>query len=379
MKTEQDIDTTTIPTEEEYITQEIDKLSKDAEILFPNWELFGFIENIGCNTGVVRSIANERLLLEGTFFDIVCHISENNICYNYIRLKQGHDNIAKNTNIFCKGFPWLKKCVEEGEVKIKEDDGYEITKWIYDHVKNITTLKNENLSLALSDPANPYDRTRWEQQLLDKNCAITELFSKECKTKNTKVPDIIFGGTENIQNLDMKDFDINKCNKKCFFHTTNNNRSIGVFVVFDGDKKYAIICNHTDKDDINEIKSQLREICTIINLPKVQSDNHSCSVLNKIFLAEMYKFFVEDKHDINKLLNYKDKEDNNGDIALTDEVKKLFPNLYKYQQYDVKKSENIPDEFKSSLIGTDKYNVLTNHDLNVLKPQEKQKNLNEDE
>ena len=102
-------------------------------------------------------------------------------------------------------------------------------------------------------------------------------------------------------------------------------------------------------------------------------------MLNKIFLAEMHKFFVEDKRDINELLNCKDKNNNKPDIALTDEVKKLFPNLYKYQQHDVEKSKNIPDKFKSYLIGTDKYNVLTNYDLNVLKPEEKQKNLNEDE
>ena len=90
----------------------------------------------------------------------------------------------------------------------------------------------------------------------------------------------------------------------------------------------------------------------------MQSDNHSCSVLNKIFLTEMHKFFVEDKHDINELLNYKDKEDNKGDIALTDKVKTLFPNLYKYQQYNVTQNNLISENFKSNLLITDKYNII---------------------
>lgn len=341
MKTEQDIDTTTIPTEDEYVQRETNKLSKDANILFPDWQLFGFTRSHGCD-GSAKEIVNERIILDGTFFDIVCHISKDGTCYNYIRFKQ-HKHSTPET--------WIKdeyKQTYEDFLVSKAQN----TKNLEEYNKD---LKNQTLSAKLvKETIEKYD---------------------ECIHN-----DIVFGGKQDIQKLYQKNFDIKKYNKKCFFHITKNNRSIGVFIIFDkNDKKYAIICNHTNKDDINEVKKDLRKNYTIINLPRVQSDNHSCSVLNKIFLTEMHKFFVEKKHDINELLSYKDKEDNNGDIALTDAAKKLFPNLYKYQQHDVEKSKNIPDEFKSYLIGTDKYNVLTNHDLNVLKPQEKQKNLNEDE
>lgn len=356
MKAEQYMDTKTIPTEDEYVKQEIDKLSKDAEILFPNWELFGRISNFGCNESV-EEIVNERIILDGTFFDIVCHISKDGACYNYIRFKQ-HKHSTPET--------WIKE-----EYKQTYED------FLVSKARNTQNLKEYN--------ANLKDKTLSEKELIKE---IKETI-KDYDIRN----DIVFGGQQDIQKLYQENFDIKKCNKKCFFHITKyNNRSIGVFIIFDkNDKKYAIICNHTNKDDINEVKKDLRKNYTIINLPRVQSDNHSCSVLNKIFLTEMHKFFVEDKHDINALLSYGDiaftdkvkiiinKLFNCGDIALPDEVKTLFPDLYKYQQYDVEKSENIPDEFKSYLIGTDKYNVLTNHDLNVLKPKEKQKNLNENE
>ena len=85
MKTEQGIDTKTIPTEDEYVQQEVNKLSQDANALFPNWELFGRIKNFGCNASV-DEIVNERIILDGTFFDIVCHISKDGTCYNYILL-----------------------------------------------------------------------------------------------------------------------------------------------------------------------------------------------------------------------------------------------------------------------------------------------------
>ena len=328
---------TTHITEEEYVKKEMEKLSNDANILFPNLELFGRISSFGCNPSV-KEIVNERIILDGTFFDIICHISKDGTCYNYIRFKQ-HKQSTPET-------------------------------WIADEYKQ--TYEN----FLVSKARNTQNLEKYNENL--KNQILSAALVKDTIPRYDIHNDIVFGGQQNIKELMIRKevFSIDDYDKKMFFHTTTNNRSIGVFIIFDkNDKKYAIICNHTDKDDINEIKKGLRKNYTIINLPRVQSDNHSCSVLNKIFLTEMHKFFVEKKHDINELLSYKDKEDNNGDIALTDAAKKLFPNLYKYQQHDVEKSKNIPDEFKSYLIGTDKYNVLTNHDLNVLKPQEKQKNL----
>ena len=332
---------TTHITEEEYVKKEMEKLSNDANILFPNLELFGRISSFGCNPSV-KEIVNERIILDGTFFDIICHISKDGTCYNYIRFKQ-HKQSTPET-------------------------------WIADEYKQ--TYEN----FLVSKARNTQNLEKYNENL--KNQTLSAALVKDTIPRYDIHNDIVFGGQQNIKELMIRKevFSIDDYDKKMFFHTTTNNRSIGVFIIFDkNDKKYAIICNHTDEDDINEIKKGLRKNYTIINLPRVQSDNHSCSVLNKIFLTEMHKFFVEKKHDINELLSYKDKEDNNGDIALTDAAKKLFPNLYKYQQHDVEKSKNIPDEFKSYLIGTDKYNVLTNHDLNVLKPKEKQKNLNEDE
>ena len=322
MKTEQDIDTKTIPTEDEYVQQEVNKLSQDANALFPNWELFGRIKNFGCNASV-DEIVNERIILDGTFFDIVCHISKDGTCYNYVRFKQ-HKQSTPET--------WIA-------------DGYKQTyeNFLVSKAQNTQNLEEYNKKL--------------KDQTLSAEALVKEIKNtiKDYDIHN----DIVFGGKQDIQKLYQKNFDIKKYNKKCFFHITKNNRSIGVFIIFDkNDKKYAIICNHTDKDDINEVKKDLRKNYTIINLPRVQSDNHSCSVLNKIFLTEMHKFFVEDKHDINELLNYKDKEDNKGDIALTDKVKTLFPNLYKYQQYNVASDNCIPNNFKSNLLVTDKYNII---------------------
>ena len=48
MKTEQKKKKKTIPTEDEYVQQEANKLSQDANTLFPDWELFGRIKNFGC-------------------------------------------------------------------------------------------------------------------------------------------------------------------------------------------------------------------------------------------------------------------------------------------------------------------------------------------
>ena len=59
--------TTTNLKKDEYVKQEIDKLSKDAEILFPDWQLFGFTRSHGCN-GSAKEIVNERIILDGTFF-----------------------------------------------------------------------------------------------------------------------------------------------------------------------------------------------------------------------------------------------------------------------------------------------------------------------
>ncbi|MBQ7552158.1 MAG: hypothetical protein IJT15_01765 [Rickettsiales bacterium] len=321
MKTEQDIDTKTIPTEDEYVQQEANKLSQDANTLFPNWELFGRIKNFGCNASV-DEIVNERIILDGTFFDIVCHISKDGTCYNYVRFKQ-HKQSTPET--------WIA-------------DGYKQTyeNFLVSKAQNTQNLEKYNYNLT--------------NQTLSAELVKDTIQRYEKYDVNN---DIVLGGKQDIQKLYQKNFDIKKYNKKCFFHITENNRSIGVFIIFDkNDKKYAIICNHTNKDDINKVKEDLRKNYTIINLPRVQSDNHSCSVLNKIFLTEMHKFFVEDKHDINELLNYKDKEDNKGDIALTDKVKTLFPNLYKYQQYNVTQNNLISENFKSNLLITDKYNII---------------------
>ena len=348
--------TTTNLKKDEYVKQEIDKLSKDAEILFPNWELFGLMQQIGCNSRYIKSISNERLLLEGTFFDIVCHISENGICYNYIRLKQAKDNINEMkeniTGYNITGYSTLARKADGYKIKVGEDDASFISQWMYDTAKKTTEFKTLNLLLP-SSGCKDFESLHEALQKQNKEHLVPVL-KKHCGDITQK--DIIFKGEQNVQELN---FDINKFNRKCFFHTTKNNRSIGVFIIFDkNDKKYAIICNYTNKDDINKIKSKLRKNYTIINLPQVQNDNHSCSVLNKIFLAEMHKFFVEGQNDINELLNYKDKEDNNGDIALTDEVKTLFPNLYQYQQYNVASDNCIPNNFKSNLLVTDKYNII---------------------
>ena len=72
---------TTHITEEEYVKKEMEKLSNDANILFPNLELFGRISSFGCNPSV-KEIVNERIILDGTFFDIICHISKDGTCYN---------------------------------------------------------------------------------------------------------------------------------------------------------------------------------------------------------------------------------------------------------------------------------------------------------
>ena len=60
--------------EENYIDEEIKKLSEEAEILFPNWEFFGFLEGSGCSRdiGYEGKFTSERLLYEGQIFDIVC-------------------------------------------------------------------------------------------------------------------------------------------------------------------------------------------------------------------------------------------------------------------------------------------------------------------
>ena len=317
IKIEQNMDTKTIPAEDEYVQRETNKLSQDANTLFPNWELFGFIENDGCSPDYVKNVVNERIILDGTFFDIVCHISEKGTCYNYIRFKK-HNKLRLLST-------WM-------------EDKYDDTYKYFFNSKATRKITDKNIDISESENVNN--------------------MIKDC-SKKTKDIDIIYGGKQDIQKLYQKNFDIKKYNKKCFFHITENNRSIGIFIIFDkNDKKYAIICNHTNKDDINKVKEDLREKYTIINLPRVQSDNHSCSVLNKIFLTEMHKFFVEDKHDINELLSYKDKEDNNGDIALIDKVKTLFPNLYQYQQYNVASNNCIPNNFKSNLLVTDKYNII---------------------
>ena len=183
MKTEQDIDTTTIPTEDEYVQRETNKLSQDANTLFPNWELFGRISNFGCN-GSVEEIVNERIILDGTFFDIVCHISKDGACYNYIRFKQ-HKHSTPET--------WIKD-----EYKQTYED------FLVSKAKNTQNLEKYN--------KKSQDKTLSEEELIKE---IKETI-KDYDIHN----DIVFGGKQEIQKLYQENFDIKKCNKKCFFHIT---------------------------------------------------------------------------------------------------------------------------------------------------------------
>ena len=192
-------------------------------------------------------IVNERIILDGTFFDIVCHISKDGTCYNYIRFKKHEQPTPERVNTY-------KQTYEDFLVSKARN-----TQNLEEYNEN---LKQQTLSVELAEEAIRI------YYFLNHN-------------------DIVFEGKQDIQELHQEnyyrkkdDFYRKKDDKKCFFHITKNNRSIGVFVIFDekdNDKKYAIICNYTNKDDINEIKSKLRKNCTIINLPQVQNDNHSCS------------------------------------------------------------------------------------------------------